>query len=228
MKAKFGAIVVAGSGKIGGHVASRNKSGAYFRTKVTPVNPNTSSQATVRARLALRSQAWKGLTAAQRDAWNAAVADFAKTNIFGDLVNPSGFNLYNALNNNLVNIGEAAITAPPAPASIANMTSLSVAVVTGVDAVTITFAPAIAVTEKVILFATPPLSPGKSFVKSEYRQIDVLTSADVSPKVVTTEYLAKFGDIGATGRKIFVKCVPVSVASGQQGIGVTASCISTA
>ena len=88
MKAKFGAIVVDGRGKIGGHVATKNKSGSYFRTKVTPVNPQSASQNSVRSRLATRAQAWKGLTAAQRTSWNAAVNDFQRTNIFGDTVIP--------------------------------------------------------------------------------------------------------------------------------------------
>ena len=39
MKIKFGSEVVDGRGKIGGHVYSKNKGGAYKRTKVTPSNP---------------------------------------------------------------------------------------------------------------------------------------------------------------------------------------------
>jgi len=228
MKAKWGAIVVAGSGKLGGHVASRNRSGSYFRTKVTPVNPNTSYQAAVRARLAARSQAWSGLTAAQRAEWNAAVANFAKTDIFGDLQNPSGFNLFARLNINLVNIGEAPLTAPPTPQDVINFTSLSVAADFTLQTLTITFAATpIAATEKILLFATPALSPGISFVKSEYRQIDVLAAADTSPHSAETEYIAKFGSIGAVGQKIFVKLLPISVASGQAAIAVSASAIIT-
>jgi len=58
MKIKFGAIVVAGSGKIGGHVASKNRGGAYLRTKVTPTNPNSPAQAGARALLASLSTGW--------------------------------------------------------------------------------------------------------------------------------------------------------------------------
>jgi hypothetical protein len=47
MKMKFGAIVTEGRGKIGGHVASKNKSGAYLRTKVTPVNRQSVAQSNV-------------------------------------------------------------------------------------------------------------------------------------------------------------------------------------
>ena len=58
MKLKFGAIVTDGRGKIGGHVASKNRSGAYLRTKVTPSNPNTVAQVQVRSILASLSQSW--------------------------------------------------------------------------------------------------------------------------------------------------------------------------
>lgn len=223
MKVKYGAIVTEGRGKINGFVASRNKAGAYFRTKVTPSNPDTTYQAAVRSRLASRSQAWKGLTDIQRTAWNSAVGDFTKTDVFGDTQTPSGFNLYVALNNNIINIGESALTTPPVPQSVIAFTSLSVAAANGAQTLTVTFAAAIAATEKILLFATPAVSPGKSFVKNLYRQIGVLTSTDTSPYDAETEYIAKFGSIGEAGQKIFIKAVPVSVASGQAGSALSAS-----
>jgi hypothetical protein len=226
MKAKFGAIVVAGSGKIGGHVASRNRAGSYFRTKVTPVNPSTSFQQGIRNRLAGISQAWKALTAAQRIAWNAAVGDYSKTDVFGDLRNPSGFNLFQRLNNNLLTIGESQISDPPVPGAVYSMTSMSLAVVTGSPALTLTFAGAIPATDAVKLFATAPVSQGVSFVKSEFRLIGILSNSDTSPKVITTLYGAKFGAVTENGLKVFVKAVPVNVATGQEGIGLVASAIS--
>jgi hypothetical protein len=69
MLAKFGAIVVDGRGKINGFVASRNTYGSYFRTKVTPANPNTTAQALVRGQFTAVSQAWRGLTSSQRLGW---------------------------------------------------------------------------------------------------------------------------------------------------------------
>lgn len=226
MKTKFGSIIVAGSGKIGGHVASRNRSGSYLRTKVTPVNPSTSFQQAIRNRLSGLSQAWKALTAAQRIAWNAAVADYAKTDVFGDLRNPSGFNLFQRLNNNLLICGETQIDTPPVPGSVYAMTSMSLAVVTGTPALTLTFAGAIPATDAVKLFATAPVSQGVSFVKSEFRLIGVLTDSDTSPKVITTLYGAKFGAVTENGLKVFVKAVPVNIATGQEGIGLVASAIS--
>ena len=107
MKAQFGALVVAGSGKINGWVASRNRGGAYFRTKVTPLNPSTSAQQNARGILGSLSTQWSQLTEEQRLSFNNAVASFATTDIFGDIRNPSGINLFVKLNTNLINTGQA-------------------------------------------------------------------------------------------------------------------------
>lgn len=226
MKAKFGSIVVAGSGKIGGHVASRNRAGSYFRTKVTPVNPSTAAQQAIRNRLTGISQAWKALTAAQRLAWNAAVGDYAKTDVFGDLRNPSGFNLFQRLNNNLLTIGEAQISVPPVPGAVYAPDSMSLAVVTGVPAMTLTYSDAIPATDSVKLYATPPVSQGVSFVKSEFRLIGIMETADASPFNMKALYDAKFGAIAENGLKVFVKMVGVNKTTGQEGIGLIASAIS--
>ena len=224
MKAKFGAIVVAGSGKIGGHVASRNRAGAYFRTKVTPVNPNTSFQAAARSRLTSFAQNWRALTAAQRIAWNAAVGDFSKTDIFGDLKNPTGFNLYQKLNN-VINInGGAALTSPPVPEAIPTISALSLVMDATIPTYTATFSPAIDISVVMMLFATAPVSAGKSFVKSEYRYIGTISDADVSPFNFTALYTAKFG-VAPIGQKVFLKFVPAGITSGQQGVALSASTI---
>lgn len=89
-KIKWGAIVVDGRGKLGGHVFTKTKSGATMRTKVTPVNPQTAAQASARSRLGGNSQAWAGLTEDQRSSWNALASETSKTNIFGDQYFPSG------------------------------------------------------------------------------------------------------------------------------------------
>jgi len=225
MKAKFGAIVTDGRGKIGGHVASKNRAGAYFRTKVTPVNPQTSSQADARNRLTSISQSWRGLTDDQRSAWNASVSDFSKTDIFGDLRSPSGFNLYQRLNNNLLNVGQAMIEIPPVPSEVGAFTNMSFTAAAAVPALSITFADAIEAGMSVKLLATSPQSAGKSFVKSEYRQIDVLTSADESPLNALAVYVAKFGAIGSAGQKIFLKMIQVNESTGQEGSAISNSAI---
>ena len=48
-KIKFGMMMTDARGKLGGQVFSKNKGGAYVRTKVTPSNPQTIAQTTRRA-----------------------------------------------------------------------------------------------------------------------------------------------------------------------------------
>lgn len=224
MKMQFGAIVVAGSGKIGGHVASRNKAGAYLRTKVTPVNPQTGYQLEVRERLAGLSQAWRDLTESQRQAWNAAVMDFSRTNVFGELKNPSGFNLYQRINNNLLTIGAASRTTPPQLQSPEANGTMDLAADVSANSVTLTFDTALDLTTRAKIFATAQLSPGKSFVKNEYRLIQILTDADASPLNIFAAYTAKFGAL-SVGKKIYVKMVRVQDTSGIEGLPIEASTI---
>jgi hypothetical protein len=225
MKAKFGAIVVAGSGKLGGHVASRNRAGAYFRTKVTPVNPNTSSQANVRTRLTTFSQAWRALTEVQRAAWNAAVQDYARTDIFGDIKNPSGFNLFQRINNNLAQIGVAQINVPLAPDDVVGPVTLTLAGDESASTLILTYT-VTPVTAGMawIVRATPGMSAGKYFVKSEYRILTVIAAATASPAALGVLWEAMFGELTA-GEKIFVSVEPVNIATGQKGIARSVSTV---
>jgi len=75
------------------------------------------------------------------------------------------------LNNNSLTVGGSAIALPPQPVSVPSMTALSAVCDNSDGSVTLTFAPAIAATEKVKLFASAAVSGGKSFVKSELRLI---------------------------------------------------------
>ena len=224
MKIKWGALVTDGRGKIGGQVASKNRSGAYMRTKVSPSNPQTSFQLAVRATLAALSSGWRSLSQAARDSWNGAVLDFQSTNVFGDVTTPTGKNLYTKLNANLISVGEAAISEAPSPAAV---------VEAGIAISTNTSGPTdLQVTcsgldgaMKYQIVATAPVSAGKDFVKSEYRQIGTMDSGEPQPFDISTIYETKFGPTVA-GKKVFVKIVPVVIATGQKGVGATSSSIS--
>jgi hypothetical protein len=225
MKIKFGALVVDGRGKIGGHVASKNRGGAYLRTKVTPTNPNTSAQATVRNRLTAFSQGWKGLTAAKRAAWNSSVSDYSKTDIFGDIKQPSGVNLYVKLNSNLDEVGVSAISLPPLPQAVEPVLTISATAAAGAPALSVVYTPTpIPADTAFVLRATKQVSPGKTFLKNEFRNIAILDAADTSPEDALAAYVAKFGTLVA-GQKIGVALVPVNKVTGQKGQAITTEVI---
>lgn len=225
MKVKWGSLMTDGRGKIGGHVASKNRGGAYMRTKVTPVNPQSSDQISVRSAFTAISQAWRTLTADQRASFNGAVANFARTDIFGDLRNPSGANLHQRLNLNLNAVGASYITEAPAVSASPETPVFTITANATTPALSLAWTSgAIPANTAVIVEATPLLSPGKSFVKNQFRQIAVLPAADATPTSVLTEYVAKFGDLVA-GQALFMRFKAVSTTSGITGSVTSANVI---
>lgn len=221
MKVKWGLMVVAGSGKLGGHVAARNKGGSYFRTKVTPANPQSTSQLEVRTFFTQNAQAWRGLTENQRDAWNTGSSNYSTTNIWGDALDLSGSQLHQQLNQNLLLIGESVITDIPQPQAVDGITSLTVVSDAGAgNKLELTYSPGITSNTTVQVFATAPQSAGKSFVKSEFRKIGNMVTADGSPHDVKTLYITKFGALPPAGSKVFVRMVPINKTTGQSGLAV--------
>lgn len=225
MKIKWSGIAITdGRGKAGGSVASRNTFGAYIRNKVTPVNVDTVAQQTVRAFFLLVSETWRTLTQVQRDAWITAAPDWAENDIFADSVAPTGFSLYMRLNLNLVNIGFAQITVPPAQIEVASLETLSLDADTGGGTMTATFTATPVPADQVLVFqSTAGQSAGKQFVKSEYRKIDNIATGEASPQEVGPAYESVFGILPAVGSKVFIQGYFVDSLSGQVSSRLAAS-----
>lgn len=203
MKIKWGALVVDGRGKLGGHVASQNKGGSYLRTKVTPSNPQTTFQTSVRQIFGALSQAWSGLTASQILAWNSAVDSWKSTNIFGDIKLPSGKALFQRLNMELETSGQAQITAPPAKLDMVQGVVDDVAINITFASLTGTglYTGAVA---HVKVFSSGPVSAGTTFVKNLMRQVYVAqANSGTFSDDAYTNYVAKYG-VPAVGQKIYV------------------------
>jgi hypothetical protein len=192
MKIQYGAGIVNGSGKLNGWVASRNRGGAFMRAKVTPLNPSTTAQQNARGILGALSTQWSQLTDAQRLSFNNAVQDFSRTDIFGDVRNPSGINLYVKLNANLINTGRAQIVAAPAKEEIIFSAIDSVTMDVSSQTGTITLADELLDGSTVLLFATPTLTNGTRFVKNRLRAIGFY---EVQADSITfgSFYTSKFG-----------------------------------
>jgi len=219
-KLLFTAIVADMRNKLNGTVFSKNRYGAYARTKVTPVNPQTLSQQAARNNLSTNSQAWRGLTEAQRQGWIDAAASFPFTDIFGNSKILSGSALYVKLNNNLVNTGNAAIADAPSPVAIPAINSVTL---TAADtpSFSLAFDPSpIAADFEMMVFATPNVTPGKYFVKNLYRFIGSVAAAGATPANLLAAYQAIHGNPVAD-QKIFVKCFLISTVTGQAGIPIS-------
>lgn len=214
-KIKFGMFITEMRGKVGGTVISRNRGGAYTKNKVTPLNPNTSYQQTVKARLAALSQGWRGLTEAQRVAWDAIVDLYARTDVFGDLRNPSGQQLYIRVNANLENAGQVAISDPVFPVGVDAIVSGALVMNSVGPVSTIAYTPTpTPAAHALIVEATEQLSQGIMNANSKFRQVEVFAPAQVSPADFSVTYAAKFGAL-VTGTKVFSRIRQIRTDTGE-------------
>lgn len=224
-KIKFSMVVSEMRNKLNGSVFSRNRSGSYVRNKVTPVNPQTAAQVQARARLTQFAQAWRGLTQDQRNAWNSVTSQWSGTDVFGDVVRPSGNALFNRLNINVQIAGGSVLTLPPNPVGADPLLGLSVAATAGTQLAEVTFDPA-AVPAGHVMFleSTAMLSPGIGNATAQFRKVAVLDAAEASPYEFTTEQAAKFGPLVA-GQKLFVRAKFINMTTGEVSQKLTSSII---
>ena len=214
-----------GRNKIGGTVLSKSRSGATARNKVTPINRRSSFQSAIRSVFTGFSQSFSALTRAQILAWNnAANSGFTTTNIFGDAVKKSGKALYTALNINLNKIGFASISNPPSstdtPALVLNFEPTSdVSSANIIGAVTFDSGSAVVPADSAVLYyATPPMSPGVSYVKSQLRVFSLANAGDdTSAQNLLTAYVTRFGSTPAVGDNVVLAMQVVNSVSGIGG-----------
>lgn len=89
------ALLTDASGSIGGMTAARNRGGMYLRSRVTPVNPNTTFQQTVRSLVSALASIWVNtLTKVQRDAWTAYAEHVQVPGKLGSMITITGLNMY--------------------------------------------------------------------------------------------------------------------------------------
>jgi hypothetical protein len=214
-KVLFSALVSDMRNKLNGSVFARNRGGAYLRTKVTPVNPQTAAQVAARSLLTSFAQSWRSLTEAQRTAWNAVVDQWSTTDVFGSAVNPSGSQLYVRLNINISLAGGTPLTTPPTPTGANAITLLEIdAAVTG-PTFDVTFAPAtVPADHAMFVESTSMQSPGINNANSKFRRIDTIAAAATSPADLSTEQIAKFGAL-VEGQKVFVRAKFINMLTGE-------------
>lgn len=221
MKIKWGMMMTDGRGKLGGQVASKNRSGAYVRTKVTPVNPQSTAQSEVRASFATVSALWRGLSDENRASWNEAVNNWQRTDVFGDLKTPSGFNLFMRLCTPLQNaFGDVIIGLyAPTPVEMPALSAVTASYTDGTGTLDLatTVANDLDLGQYVYnIYATAPQSQGKSYVKNAFRLIGWV-EADEATRDISDLYNAKFGALPMDSN-VQIRVQALSRATGQLGV----------
>lgn len=210
---KWGMMVVDGRGKLGGHVLTKSRNGASVRTKVTPTNPQTSYQQANRSIFGQLSSNWTSLTEAQRQAWNSAVKEFEKTNIFGDLKAPAGRDLYISLNRNILQAGGTEILIPPTKQGIKPNAIKDLSFDQANSVIDIELQTELDANEMALVYFTAPMSPGRYNFSGAYRFFNAEVAAGI--KVEFLDYKERFGEL-VPGKALGLQVVICNKVTGEK------------
>lgn len=204
----------------GGTTYSKGHYGNFFKNKTSPTNPNTDYQIDVRNALRLLSKAFSVLSDNAINAWNALGAQMNRTNSLGQSYTLTGINVYNELNGNLLNAGEAKIDVAPSK-SLDNVPAIDNFVIDavatpGTEDLTVNFATPIAADEKMIIESTGIIPNGVRYFKN-FKQFAILDNAKVTGDSIETEFIARFGAIPTLGEKAVFRAKLINTATGFSG-----------
>lgn len=226
-KILYGGGVANMSGSQAGTVHSHNQFGSYTRNRVVPVNPRTEKQTSARSRLAYCAARWRLLTDSQRLDWAALGAQIVRTDPLGQTYTLKGFNAFCLINAHKLASLEPLIIEAPAldDPPVPTITSISVSAEPDFT-IAYTQVGGLA-TNKFEIWASAPVSAGKSFVPSgALKKITSVLGNATSPPDFTAAYEAVFGNVLTTGigERVFVEFRPFS-AAGLPGPAVRSSAI---
>lgn len=236
------AFVDAISGSIKGTTFSRNRSGAYVAgKKVTKfkagselgdsVNHGSGAVQTQRARFSEISKAWRTLTNIERRSFNSTTEDWKSKDSLGNMVTPSGFNVFVSLNmiaKKLVGLADGPkpepflIKNPPLKADLTTAQSMELNLKTATMVVTVPVATSPlgvhSLTNAVLIEATRPMSPGITRPsESDFRMILVNAQGTNQVWDVVDEYGLVFG-APIADQKVFIRISIVDCMTGQKGV----------
>lgn len=194
------------SGSFQGVTSSRNRFGQYVRTRATPVNPGSTAQGLVRARMAANAAAWRGLTDAQRAGWTALGSQMVRTDSLGQSYTLNGFGAYCSVNNVKALCGDALVS--DAPLIVTPSTILTATITLTAASFSVAYTPTpMPANTRLAIYASPQRSAGRNF-EGDFRFVAVTAAAAASPHNLLAAYTAKFG-VPVVGNKVFLSLVSI-------------------
>jgi len=189
------------SGSVAGTTSSRNRYGQYRRTRATPVNPDTTFQATVRNRTATNGAAWRALTDVQRAGWESLGAMIQRTDSLGQTYTLNGFLAYVSVNNNNSAAGNAVVADAPTFLTPDGITTTTITLTAAALSVAYTATP-LPAGVRLFTFVSPQRSAGRAF-EGDLRLLAVSAAAAASPADLFTAYQTRFGTPVVANRIFF-------------------------
>lgn len=209
-KVNFGALANDARGSLAGQVFSRNRGGAYTRTKVSPVQPSTPRQLAQRAIFANNSQQWRNLSPANQAAWIAWANSHTVVDVFGNALKLSGIAAFQKVNATIVTQGLPQISVPPPDPTDVPPAATAVTVTAATNTITITLASDPTDGQNYQIWCTAGLSPGRQATTSDFRLCETLIAATTTSPVAITPATFNPKLIFVAGQNVAVLVVRLS------------------
>lgn len=186
------------SGKLGGLVASHNRSGAYFRTLTIPTNPDTARQQAVRNDFQTLAELWNNtLSQAERDEWNLYAANITVKDKVGQDIYLTGFNHYMRTNCIALPAGAPRIDAAPTIFTLADTDpDMAGTVDDSAQEISVAFDDALAWCSEddaiMQIALSKPQNGGRAFIQPQFRVAGFIAGDSgapiTSPQVLSTPW----------------------------------------
>jgi hypothetical protein len=195
-------------------VFSRNRGGAYVRSKVSPVQPQSEWSSRARCIFKAVAQRWSAvLTDIQRVAWEAFAAVHPFVNVFGDSITLSGVAFFEAVNVRIRQCGDDWVDDPPSSFVVEDLGDVVVEAIdtAGTLAVTVTAGRSLGCDEGLYVFSTPPILTARVPQRTDFRLVNTpATGLFASASDIVAPLTARFPDAAwpvGTAFSVLVACL---------------------
>jgi hypothetical protein len=212
------------SGSLGGITASRNRGGQYLRSKVNPVNPNSTLQSAIRTITQDLANRWvNNLTTVQRQAWDLYAENVGASPPPGGLgINIGGIAAYQRANlprlyaDYVTSSALARIDAAPIIFDIGSFSPVLVVATGATNTVSVAFTAADdwanATGAAMLVYSSNPVNPSVNNYSGKYNLADIIAGDDILPPTSPAAIVARIPF--AAGQRVFVQ-VRVAQADGR-------------
>jgi hypothetical protein len=210
MKVSYGAGISIASGSMGGSTASRNRYGAYWRSKVMPVNPGSTQQTNQRSYFSELASKWMLLSSAVRADWQTYANNTAVVDALGATIHLTGQNWYVGANSLRKLAGLAEVSAAPTLFGRPAVTLPTLTVTAG-DPISVAFTAtdpwATATGGALLIFASDSKSPSTNYCKGPFRYAGKIAGSATPPTSPAT-VPAPF--VYAEGQRVYWRAVALT------------------
>lgn len=203
---KLGPTVGQISGSVGAITFSRNKGGAYIRTRSVPTNPGTQWQTQLRGYLAQLTAMWPTLTTAQRDGWEAYDENVLLPNPLGDQRKIGALAHYVRSNVSRLQASLARVDTAPVIFTLGDFTQPEIASITAPTALSLTFTVGDDWVDEddsaMLIYGAKGYNQTINYFKGPYRYADAILGDSVTPE--TSPYAAALPFVLQEDQKSFI------------------------